>query len=159
MPRRRGACACCSREFLRESLQLGSQDRIPLARELKMVERFLEVEKVRFGDRLQVSISDGDAGGCLIAAAPAAAHRRECRDARDRARAGRRDGHDIGIAIGSAAHDRGREPMRFRSAEAHRNRPRSCERPGTPGCAARIERTPADVGSRWCLEDGAGCSH
>jgi sensor histidine kinase YesM len=54
-------------QFLRESLQLGSQDRIPLARELKMVEHFLEVEHVRFGNRLQVSISDGDAGASLIA--------------------------------------------------------------------------------------------
>ena len=54
-------------QFLRESLQLGSQDRIPLARELAMVEHFLEVERVRFGDRLQVHISDGDAGSCLIA--------------------------------------------------------------------------------------------
>jgi two-component system sensor histidine kinase AlgZ len=53
-------------QFLRESLQLGSQDRIPLARELKLVEHFLEVEKVRFGDRLQVSITDGDAGSALI---------------------------------------------------------------------------------------------
>jgi two-component system sensor histidine kinase AlgZ len=53
-------------QFLRESLQLGSQERIPLARELKLVEHFLEVEKVRFGDRLQVSIADGDAGSALI---------------------------------------------------------------------------------------------
>ena len=53
-------------QFLRESLQLGSQDRIPLARELKLVEHFLEVEKVRFGDRLQVRIADGDAGSALI---------------------------------------------------------------------------------------------
>ena len=53
-------------QFLRESLQLGSQDRIPLARELKLVEHFLEVERVRFGDRLQVSITDGEAGSALI---------------------------------------------------------------------------------------------
>jgi two-component system, LytTR family, sensor histidine kinase AlgZ len=53
-------------QFLRESLELGSQERIPLARELKMVEHFLEVEQVRFGERLQVAISDGDAGACLV---------------------------------------------------------------------------------------------
>jgi sensor histidine kinase YesM len=54
-------------QFLRESLAVGSQNRIPLARELKMVEHFLDVERVRFGDRLQVRISDGGAGECLIA--------------------------------------------------------------------------------------------
>jgi LytS/YehU family sensor histidine kinase len=54
-------------QFLRESLALGGQDRIPLARELKMVEYFLDVERVRFGDRLQVQISDGEAGACLVA--------------------------------------------------------------------------------------------
>jgi LytS/YehU family sensor histidine kinase len=48
-------------DFLRESLAVGSEDRIPLGRELKLVEGFLAVERVRFGDRLQWHISsDGE---------------------------------------------------------------------------------------------------
>ena len=35
-------------EFLRESLALGAEDRIPLARELKLAEKYLEVERVRY---------------------------------------------------------------------------------------------------------------
>lgn len=54
-------------DFLRESLALGSQDRITLGRELKLVERFLEVERVRFGNRLQSEIaSGGGAGECVV---------------------------------------------------------------------------------------------
>src|SRR5919106_3802778 len=36
-------------DFLRESLALGGQDRITLARELALVDRFLAIERVRFG--------------------------------------------------------------------------------------------------------------
>ena len=43
-------------EFLRETLALGARERIPLAGELALARKFLEVEKVRFGDRLQVEI-------------------------------------------------------------------------------------------------------
>lgn len=53
-------------EFLRESLAVGADERITVARELRLVERFLAVERVRFGDRLQVEISTGDAGECLV---------------------------------------------------------------------------------------------
>ena len=53
-------------EFLRESLALGSEHRIPLSRELKLVERFLAVERVRFGSRLNVQISASDSGDCLV---------------------------------------------------------------------------------------------
>jgi hypothetical protein len=53
-------------EFLRESLALGSLDRITLARELKLVEGFLAVERVRFGDRLAVEVNAGGAGECLL---------------------------------------------------------------------------------------------
>jgi histidine kinase/histidine kinase/DNA gyrase B/HSP90-like ATPase len=54
-------------EFLRDSLALGSEARIPLARELALVERFLAIERVRFGDRLTVDVRPGNAGDCLIA--------------------------------------------------------------------------------------------
>jgi LytS/YehU family sensor histidine kinase len=49
-------------EFLRETLSLGSRDRIPLGTELALVRKFLSVEQVRFGDRLQVEIDEGSAG-------------------------------------------------------------------------------------------------
>jgi two-component system sensor histidine kinase AlgZ len=46
-------------EFLRETLALGARERIPLADELTLARKFLEVEKVRFGDRLQVAVDAG----------------------------------------------------------------------------------------------------
>jgi two-component system, LytTR family, sensor histidine kinase AlgZ len=54
-------------EFLRETLALGSEGRITMARELKLVDRFLAVERIRFGDRLDVDLSaDPDAERCLV---------------------------------------------------------------------------------------------
>jgi signal transduction histidine kinase len=53
-------------EFLRESLALGAEPRISLARELALIDRFLEVERVRFGSRLRTDVSPGDAGACLV---------------------------------------------------------------------------------------------
>lgn len=47
-------------EFLRDSLALGRETQIPLSRELKLVERFLAVERVRFGSRLTVEIAAPD---------------------------------------------------------------------------------------------------
>jgi len=52
-------------DFLRESLTLGAVPRITLTRELALTEQYLEIERVRFGDRLRVSITssvDGAAG-------------------------------------------------------------------------------------------------
>jgi two-component system, LytTR family, sensor histidine kinase AlgZ len=46
-------------DFLRETLALGGEARITVARELKLVERFLAVERIRFGDRLDVEITAG----------------------------------------------------------------------------------------------------
>jgi hypothetical protein len=53
-------------EFLRESLALGAAGRITLARELALIERFLAIERVRFGDRMATDISAGNAGSCLV---------------------------------------------------------------------------------------------
>lgn len=53
-------------EFLRESLLLGAADRITLTRELALLERFLAIERIRFGDRLRAELSAGDAGACAI---------------------------------------------------------------------------------------------
>jgi two-component system, LytTR family, sensor histidine kinase AlgZ len=53
-------------DFFRDSLALGSEDRITLARELQLARRFLEIEQVRFGDRLRVSVEDPGDGGVLV---------------------------------------------------------------------------------------------
>jgi two-component system, LytTR family, sensor histidine kinase AlgZ len=54
-------------DFLRQSLRLGAKETVPLADELANTERFLAVEKVRFGARLrtEVRIDDG-ARECLV---------------------------------------------------------------------------------------------
>jgi signal transduction histidine kinase len=53
-------------DFLRDSLALGAEERITVARELGLVERFLAVERVRFGDRLSIDVSSAGADGCLV---------------------------------------------------------------------------------------------
>lgn len=53
-------------DFLRDSLSLGAEARIPLARELSIASRFLDIERVRFGDRLRVAIEPGGADDCLV---------------------------------------------------------------------------------------------
>jgi hypothetical protein len=42
-------------DFTRTSLAVGGKKSIPLSEELKITEHFLEIEKVRFGDRLSVT--------------------------------------------------------------------------------------------------------
>jgi LytS/YehU family sensor histidine kinase len=48
-------------DFLRETLAISVRDRIPLAEELALTDRFLGIEQVRFGQRLQVErhVDDG----------------------------------------------------------------------------------------------------
>jgi hypothetical protein len=53
-------------DFLRESLALGAEERIPLARELKLAEKYLEVERVRYGDRLQLDVHTGGADDFMV---------------------------------------------------------------------------------------------
>jgi LytS/YehU family sensor histidine kinase len=54
-------------DFLRETLALGGEQRITVARELKLAARFLEVEHIRFGDRLEVDVTVApEAGRCLV---------------------------------------------------------------------------------------------
>jgi hypothetical protein len=53
-------------DFLRETLALGARERIPLSSEISLVRRFLAVEKVRFGERLQVDASAEGCDDCLI---------------------------------------------------------------------------------------------
>ncbi|HET7698775.1 MAG TPA: histidine kinase [Vicinamibacterales bacterium] len=52
-------------DFLRETLALGARRRIALSAELALVRKFLSVEQVRFGDRLQVDIESEPAADAL----------------------------------------------------------------------------------------------
>lgn len=56
-------------DFLRSSLTLGAVPRIGLARELALVASYLEIEQVRFGDRLRVRV-DVDADLHAVAVPP-----------------------------------------------------------------------------------------
>lgn len=51
-----GARRMCERlgDFLRRTLALGARDAVTLGEELELVDRYLAIEQVRFGDRLQV---------------------------------------------------------------------------------------------------------
>jgi len=53
-------------DFLRQTLALGGADRITLSREVGLIENFLAIERVRFGDRLTVAVDAGNAGDCLV---------------------------------------------------------------------------------------------
>jgi LytS/YehU family sensor histidine kinase len=54
-------------DFLRDTLRLGSNSRIPLADEFALVDRFLAIEQVRLGARLQIAReTDADATECLV---------------------------------------------------------------------------------------------
>ena len=49
-------------DFLRDSLALGALDRITIDRELQLATRFLEIERVRFGDRLRIEANSSANG-------------------------------------------------------------------------------------------------
>jgi two-component system sensor histidine kinase AlgZ len=54
-------------EFLRSSLVLGAKKEIPVSDELRLVESFLDIEKVRYGNRLSVVRNvDPNCNGCLV---------------------------------------------------------------------------------------------
>src|SRR5262245_55066556 len=53
-------------DFLRDSLALGSKDRITIVRELQLATQFLEIERVRFGDRLQTDVRSSATGTWLV---------------------------------------------------------------------------------------------
>jgi LytS/YehU family sensor histidine kinase len=54
-------------DFLRETLALGTRERIPLSSELSLARRFLAIEQVRFGERLQVDVSaPAEAEACAV---------------------------------------------------------------------------------------------
>lgn len=54
-------------DFLRRTLNLGARDRVTLGEELALVSQYLEIERVRFGERLRVECRiDADLEACLI---------------------------------------------------------------------------------------------
>jgi len=54
-------------DFLRDTLAVSLHDRIPLADELALTDRFLGIEQVRFGDRLQIERHvDASAARCRV---------------------------------------------------------------------------------------------
>jgi hypothetical protein len=54
-------------DFLRETLRLGASAQITLADELKLADRFLAIEQVRLGERLQISReTDPETLACLV---------------------------------------------------------------------------------------------
>jgi hypothetical protein len=54
-------------EFLRNTLDVSARRRIPLAEELALADRYLSIEQVRFGSRLQIERRvDEDASQCLV---------------------------------------------------------------------------------------------
>jgi hypothetical protein len=64
-----GARRMCERlgDFLRRTLALGARDTVTLAEELSLVDRYLDIEQMRFGDRLRVERTIGAASlRCLV---------------------------------------------------------------------------------------------
>jgi two-component system sensor histidine kinase AlgZ len=64
-----GARRMCERlgDFLRRTLALGAREAVPLGEELALVDRYLDIEQVRFGDRLRVERAvDPAMLGCLV---------------------------------------------------------------------------------------------
>jgi two-component system sensor histidine kinase AlgZ len=54
-------------DFLRKTLGFSSRERVPLSEELALVRDYLAIEKVRFGDRLQLEeVVDDDALTCSV---------------------------------------------------------------------------------------------
>ncbi len=54
-------------EFFRASLKAGGEPRIPLATELSLLRRYLDIEQVRFGARLQATFeTDADLAGIAV---------------------------------------------------------------------------------------------
>lgn len=46
--------------LLRETLQAGGLERVPLEHELRLLDRYIDIQRARFGDRLQVTLSIAD---------------------------------------------------------------------------------------------------
>ena len=54
-------------ELLRESLDAGADDQVTLAKELELLDRYIDIQRARFGDRLDVRVDvEDDARGALV---------------------------------------------------------------------------------------------
>ena len=54
-------------DFLRRTLALGARDAVTLGEELALVDRYLDIEQVRFGDRLHIErVLDPSVTGCQV---------------------------------------------------------------------------------------------
>ena len=54
-------------DFLRRTLALGARDVVTLGEELALVDRYLDIEQVRFGDRLRIErVLDPSVTGCQV---------------------------------------------------------------------------------------------
>jgi two-component system sensor histidine kinase AlgZ len=101
-PRAREMCIRLS-EFLRSSLGLGERENIPLREELALARGYLEVEHVRFGDRLQVR--DEIEAGCEECGVPALLLQPLMENAVKHGVAGLVDGGSIRLAVFRAGAD------------------------------------------------------
>jgi hypothetical protein len=114
-------------DFLRDTLRYGSRRAIPLSDELSLVSRYLDIEEVRLGSRLQVAtVADSSATECTAAAAG-----RERRRPWGGASAGRRCGTGRSGGRGSVATNHGGEPVRPGATTEHGRRFRSAAAPAT----------------------------
>jgi two-component sensor histidine kinase len=52
--------------LLRETLQAGGVERVPLDQELRLLDRYLDIQRARFGDRLQVTRAIADAARAAL---------------------------------------------------------------------------------------------
>ena len=54
-------------DYLRDTLRLGASTAIPLADELSLIERYLDIQRVRLGPRLEVDLEAGaDSTVCRV---------------------------------------------------------------------------------------------
>jgi LytS/YehU family sensor histidine kinase len=87
-------------DFLRTSLALGDRESIPLAEELALARRYLDVEQVRFGERLRVSEDIGP--GCEECGMPALLLQPLVENAVKHGVAGMIDGGTVRLAVSRA---------------------------------------------------------
>ena len=86
--------------FFRNTLEVGSEKEIPLAKELDLASSYLEIERLRFGDRLSYMV-EAEAGADSTPVPPPLAPTPggECRATRNLPTAGGRLGEDPGHSL------------------------------------------------------------
>ena len=53
-------------QLLRETLQAGVVERVPLDREIQLLNRYVDIQRARFGDRLMVTFAIADSAGAAL---------------------------------------------------------------------------------------------